>query len=103
MIAKCKNIWCSPRKVGVVAKNIRNMEVDKARRQLDFGKNCDILRKLINSAVANSKKDSSLLIVSEVLIGRGQKFRRFRPRAKGRADSANKNTANITIKLKDKE
>jgi large subunit ribosomal protein L22 len=79
------------------------MDVDNAITTLKFmpKKGARILRKVIESAVANAiqteKVDADTLYVKKILIDGGPMLKRFRPRAMGRATRILKRTSHITV------
>jgi len=62
-----------------------------------------LLRKLINSAVANAEENSGLdvdtLQIKRVFADEGPTLKRFRPRAMGRATKIRKRTSHLTVIL----
>lgn len=62
--------------------------------------------KLLKSAVASTVNNFSLspenLFISNVLVDEGQKLKRFRPRAFGRAGAIHKKTSHITMILEER-
>ncbi len=103
--AHLNRLRISPRKVRLVAGLVRKMNIDEARKQLEFlnKKSTNPILKLINSAVANAKNNFSLnednLYISEIFINEGQTMKRWRPRAMGRAARINKRTSCVTVIL----
>ncbi len=99
----------SPRKVQIVLDLIRNQSVEKAVAALDLTPKAaaPIVKKLLNSAIANADNNHSmnkdLLYVAACYVGPGPILKRIRPRAQGRAFRINKRTSNITIILKERE
>ncbi len=100
----------APRKARLVADLVRGRDVSEAIEVLTFTqkKSAPILRKLVESAVANAevkaKRDASDLDIDElyvktVFVDEGPVLRRFRPRAQGRATPVLKKTAHITVEL----
>ncbi len=65
------------------------------------------LLKLLRSAVANAKHNKKLdadkLIVENVWVDQGPVFKRFMPRAMGRATEIQKKTSHVTLVLKEAE
>ena len=104
MQARLKNVRISARKIGLAAKLVRNFKVSKADATLKFTikKSANILRKLINSAVANAvnagEKADNLKIKS-IFVGPGVNYKRFMPRAKGSASPILKRTSNVWVVL----
>lgn len=64
------------------------------------------LLKLLKSAVASAVNNFNLspenLFISNVLVDEGQKLKRFRPRAFGRAGAIHKKTSHITLILEER-
>ena len=103
--AHLNRLRISPRKVRLVAGLVRKMNIDEARKQLEFlnKKPTDLILKLVNSAVANAKNNFDLsednLYISEIFVNEGQTMKRWRPRAMGRAARINKRTCCVTVVL----
>ncbi len=101
--AVAKYIRISPQKARLVADVVRGMDVDSAITTLKFmpKKGARILRKVIESAVANAvqteKVDVDTLYVKSIQINGGPMLKRFRPRAMGRATRILKRTSHITV------
>lgn len=100
----------SARKARLVADLVRGMDVPDAIETLSFTrkKSAPMVRKLIESAVANaehsaekSKSDLDIddLFVKTIFVDAGPTLRRFRPRAQGRATQILKQTSHITVVL----
>jgi len=66
-------------------------------------KGARILKKLINSAVANAEQNSGVdvdaLFVKRVYADGGPTLKRFRPRAQGRATRIRKRSSHLTVVL----
>jgi len=109
MKAILKNYRQSPRKVRLVADLIRGKRADEAQRTLEFTpKRASLtLAKLIDSAIANAEHNSNKkpenLFVSEIRVDEGLTIRRFRPRARGRANRIRKRTSRIILTLDEKK
>ena len=105
--AKLSNLRIAPRKVRLVAEVIRNKKVGEAENILNFTvkKGAPPMLKLLKSAVSNAKNNLQLdpdnLFVMTVLVDEGPKFKRFMPRARGRASEIMKRTSHITLILKE--
>ena len=103
--AVARYIRISPQKARLVADVVRGLEVDKAITTLRFmpKKGARILRKVIESAVANASQsqeiDVDTLYVKTVFIDGGPTLKRIRPRAMGRDRSILKRTSHITVVL----
>ncbi len=97
----------APRKARIVADLIRKKPVAQAIEILAFTnkRGAQVLRKLLDSAVANAKVknvgDVDRLVVTRITVDQGPAYRRFRPRAMGRASRVNKFTSHIHIVVAD--
>ena len=101
--AVAKYIRISPQKTRLVADVVRGMDVETAITTLRFmpKKAARILRKVIESAVANADQNDTIdvdtLYVKDIFIDGGPMLKRFRPRAQGRATRILKRTSHITV------
>ena len=106
--AKLRLARVSARKARLVADLIRGREVEEALEILQFTrkKTAPLLKKLVESAVANaeykaksdgSKIDIDSLVITQVFVDEGPTLRRFRPRARGMATKILKRTSHITV------
>lgn len=104
-----KYIRISPQKARLVADVVRGMSVDQAITTLRFmpKKGADILRKVIESAVANATQDDQTdvdaLYIKTIMIDGGPSLKRIRPRAMGRATGIIKRSSHITVVLDENE
>jgi len=94
----------SAQKARLVADLVRGKDPEAAIKVLAFlpKKSAPILRKLIESALANAENrslDIDRLVVKTVTVDQGPSLRRFRPRAQGRATPILKKTSHITVVL----
>ncbi len=100
----------SARKARLVADLIRGKDVPQAMDILAFTdkKTAPMIRKLIESAVANAEQaakrdqvdlDIDQLFVKTIMVDGGPSLRRFRPRAQGRATKILKKTSHISVEL----
>ncbi len=103
--AKAKYVRIAPRKVRLVADQIRGLEVERAVSLLTFsprGASVPLL-KLLKSAAANAENNNDLdpedMLISSVSVDEGPTMRRYRPRARGRATRIEKRSCHITISL----
>ena len=101
MKAVLKNYRQSPRKVRLLAGLIQGKRADLATVQLDnFIKRGSLpMKKLLASAVANSGKSASELVVKSARVDKGMVMKRFTPRAFGRASQILKKCSHIMIEL----
>ena len=103
--AMAKYIRIAPRKVRIVAENIKGLKAENAVTQLRFTqkKAARILLKVLNSALANAEQNSQIdvdtLYVKKIFVDEGPTAKRWRPRALGRATRILKRTSHITIVL----
>lgn len=105
--AKLKYARISAQKARLVADQVRGMPVERAINLLSFStkKGSDIMKKVLESAIANAEHNDSAdideLIVSKVCVDEGPTFKRFRARAKGRGNRILKRTSHITVAVKE--
>lgn len=101
--AVTKFIRVSPRKARLAADLIRNLPVKEARLQLDFSrmKAGRILMKTLNSAISNAEMRSDAnadnLVVQEVRVDEGPRWKRAKPRSRGSSHPFLKRTAHFTV------
>lgn len=107
-IAKLRFAKISPRKARPVADEVRGMPVERALEMLEFSTNkaAQILRKVLESAVANAEHnegaDIDELRVATVTVDDGPTMKRMKPRARGSADRILKRTSHVTIRVADR-
>lgn len=95
----------SPRKARLVAQNVQGLDVDSALNLLAFTPNkpAGIIRGVVKSALSNAMQqgemDVDALVVKEVMVNEGPAWKRFMPRAQGRASRIRKRTSHITVIL----
>jgi large subunit ribosomal protein L22 len=92
----------SPQKVRRVADVVRGIPVSSAFVQLSVlpQRPAPALKKLLASAVTNAKQQGlaeDKLVVRSLTVDEGPVFKRFMPRAHGRATTIRKRTSHITI------
>lgn len=103
--AKLKNYRQSPRKVRLVADLVRGKRAPHALAVLaNMPKRAsDPMAKLIKSAMANAVQQGDVsaddLVVAKIEVNGGIVFKRFMPRARGRASAIRKKTSIITLTL----
>lgn len=103
--AIARNIRISPQKARLIADLIRGKEVEIAINTLRFmpKKGARILRKIVESAVANASQNDAIdidtLFVKKVFVDGGPTLKRIRPRAMGRASRILKRSSHITVVL----
>jgi ribosomal protein L22 len=103
--ATAKYVRVSPRKVRLIADQVRGKHIDDARSLLQFSPRsaADDIAKVIESAAANAEANHDLIgdemIVHSIRVDEGPTLKRFRPRAMGRATPIHKRTSHITVAL----
>jgi large subunit ribosomal protein L22 len=104
--AKVSFIRITPRKMGLLADEIRGKGVNDAFAYLRVSprrRTATVLSTLLKSAVANANQkgtmDVDTLYVKTILVGGGTILKRFRPRAKGSAFRINKRTCHVSVTL----
>jgi large subunit ribosomal protein L22 len=105
IVAKANMIRISPRKVRIVGEVIKKKNVNDAMGILMYmpQKASYILKKLLDSAIANAKQkkyvDIDSLFIKNVIVDGGPMLKRFLPRAMGRASKIRKRLSHITLVL----
>lgn len=91
----------------MVADLVRGKNVHSALSELQFlpKRAAEPMAKLIRSALASAKGkglSQDELIISRIEVNQGVVFKRFMPRARGRATPIRKKTSHITLELSQK-
>ena len=103
-----RNIRVSPRKLNLVAQQIRGKKVDRALNELTFSQKriARDVKKVLQSAVANAENNHDLdvddLVVSEASVGKNLVMKRFHARARGNSGGIEKFFSQITIIVEEK-
>lgn len=103
--ALARNIRISPQKARLVADLVRGKQAETAINTLRFmpKKGARILRKVIESAVANASQNEAIdvdnLYVKTIHIDGGPMLKRIRPMPQGRAGRILKRSSHITVVL----
>ncbi len=98
-----KHVRISPRKARLVLDLIRGKRVEEALHTLRFvpRKAALIIAKTVRAAVANAESTQNIdvddLFVKRAFVDEGVTWKRFIPRAHGRATRVNKRTSHITV------
>ena len=106
--AKLKFLRMSARKVRLVADMIRGQKLYKATQTLAFldKKAASPISTLLQSAASNAGQkegmDTESLYVSRIVVNEGPTWKRFMPRAMGRATEILKRTCHVEISLCDR-
>lgn len=112
--AIAKEIRMSPRKVRLVADQIRGRSVNEAISLLQFSKKAAAgpIDKTLRSAVANAREKADLegdsvdideLVVSRIFVDGGRTLKRWKAAAMGRATPRRRRTSHITVVVSAKE
>ncbi len=105
--ATLKHARISPQKCRLIADQIRGLPVERALNVLTFSprKAADMMRKLLESAIANAEHnegaDIDELKVAAIYVNEGRTLKRFRARAKGRGTRILKRNSHITVTVGD--
>ena len=101
--AKLSHASISAQKCRLVADQIRGLPVERALEVLAFSqkKAAQMVRKVLESAIANAEHnegaDVDELRVSAIQVNEGPTLKRWRARAKGRANQILKRTSHIQV------
>ncbi len=107
--AVLRNLRVSPRKLNLVAQQIRGLKVSKALDVLAFSRKrvANEVHKTLTSAIANAENNHGLdidaLVVKEAYVGQSIVMKRFQARAKGRGVGIKKPFSHLTITLREQE
>ena len=108
-MAIARNIRVSPRKLNLVAQQIRGKKVDRALNELTFSPKriARTVKKVLESAIANAENNHDLdvdsLFVSEASVGKNLTLKRFHARARGRGARIEKPFSQVTIIVEERE
>jgi large subunit ribosomal protein L22 len=103
-----RNIRVSPRKLNLVAQQIRGKKVDRALNELTFSPKriARDVKKILQSAIANAENNHDLdvddLVVREASVGKNLVMKRFHARARGNSGGVEKFFSQITIVVEEK-
>ncbi|WP_126456448.1 50S ribosomal protein L22 [Sulfuriflexus mobilis] len=107
--AKLSGARISAQKCRLVADQIRGKSVEKAIDILAFSpkKAATIVKKLLMSAISNAEHnegaDIDELKVSTIFVDEGKTMKRWRARARGRANQILKRSCHITVTVSDEK
>ena len=107
-MAVARNIRVSPRKLNLVAQQIRGQKVDRALNVLTFSQKriAGVVKKALQSAIANAENNHALdvddLVVAEASVGKNLVMKRFQARARGNAGGIEKFFSQLTIVVEEK-
>jgi large subunit ribosomal protein L22 len=107
-MAVARNIRVSPRKLNLVAQQIRGKKVERALNVLTFSQKriAGVVKKALQSAIANAENNHDLdvddLVVKEASVGKNLVMKRFHARARGNAGGIEKFFSQLTIIVEEK-
>ena len=108
--AVSKYIRISGRKVNKYGSTVRNLSYKEARAALSHtpAHGAKVLGNVIQSAVSNlmakSKNiDEDTITIDKIIVNEGPTLKRWKPRARGRADRIRKRTCHISIEVSGEE
>ncbi len=99
----------TPRKCNQVLELIRGLPVEEAQTRLQFTpkQGARIVQKVLKSAVANALHEGKVrveeLVVQEAVVGAGPSFKRWLPRAQGRATQLIKRMSHVSVTVATRE
>lgn len=105
--ARLSHVSISAQKARLVADQIRGLSVEDAQNILKFSnkKAAAIISKVLESATSNAEHNEGAdvddLRVATIYVDEGRTMKRFRARAKGRANRIFKRSAHITVTVAD--
>ncbi len=108
-VARARYIRMSPRKIRQMVDVIRGKDAQEALAILKSSprKSSYILRKVLESAMANAENNFSMnqdaLYVHRAYVDEGPIIKRFRPLGMGRGTIIKRRTSHITIIVKERE
>ena len=103
-MSSIKNIRITPRKMGLIANEVRGMSVAQATVFLQLSsarRVAALISSCLKAAVANAEQKGTMdiekLVVSKILVGKGTTLKRFKSRAKGSASRILKYSCHLTV------
>jgi len=105
IIATQKNVRQTPRKLRLVANQIKNLSLEQALRQLAVieRRSTIALLKTLRQAIADAQHNHGLefkdLKINSIMIGDAARLKRFRAASRGRAHSIIKRSSHIRVVL----
>ena len=107
--AMAKYLRTGQRKLNLVAQLIRGKDAGRALVDLGFCRRriAQDVKKVLQSAVANVENNHGLdidrLYVAEATVGKSVRMKRFRARARGRANKIEKDFSRLTVIVRERE
>jgi large subunit ribosomal protein L22 len=105
MKAYLNNYRQAPRKTRLITSLIAGKQVTQAQAILAnlIKRGALPIKKLLDSAVANSGVSADTLVIKKATVDKGVVIKRWMPRAMGRAFPIHKHTSKVVIELATKE
>jgi large subunit ribosomal protein L22 len=107
-VAKGRYLRIAPRKVRLVADEIRGRKVESALQLLKYTnkKAARLMEKVLKAAIANAEHSDGMgsvedLRISRIQVDGGPVLKRFMARAMGRATRIHKRTSHVTVVVDD--
>ena len=103
VIAKTKFVHISAQKARLIVNQVRGMNVELASRILSFStkKAAGLVKKTLDSAISNAESNFGLdiddLVISTIYVDKASQAKRFRARARGRANQILKRHCHIVV------
>ncbi|MBI4334462.1 MAG: 50S ribosomal protein L22 [Chloroflexi bacterium] len=107
--ASATNVGYSYQKVKLIADTVRGKKVDDALAILKFlpSPAARAVAKVVKSAAANAENNYQLtpgtLKIVAICADKGRTLKRFRPRARGRANEVLRRSSHISVVVEEKE
>lgn len=107
--AVAKDTGISPQKVRPLVDMVRGKRVDDALNMLKFAPSplARVVAKVVKSAAANAENNFQMtpadLKIINIFADEGRSMKRFRPRARGRANQIIKRSSHITVIVAEQE
>jgi large subunit ribosomal protein L22 len=107
--AVSRHVRISPQKVRLVVDLVRGKGVEEALNILEYTpkRAARVVAKTVRSVVANAQNTQSVdvdrLFIKRVFVDGGPTWKRFTPRAQGRATPILKRTCHITVVVDERE
>lgn len=109
VFALTKYVGSSPRKMRMIAENVKKMKVSQAMELLKYHRSpaARVLSKTIKSAAANAENNYQMipadLRITSILVNEGSRLKRFRPQARGRVSPILRRSCHIKVIVKEEE
>lgn len=107
-VATQKNTRQSPRKIRMVANQVKKLSLEDCINQLAVipRRSTIVLLKTIKQAMANAQNNHGIspaqLEIDEIRVNEGPRYKRFRAVSRGRAHGIIKRTSHVTVVLRQK-